>query len=168
MKETKAKKTAKRIGLDPKGINKLEKIMLANGKYFYNQCTFGALRKESDEPTHICGTELCAAGFARLLNVGAKKLATEVKHFMACTDDGTNSRYPKKCNDDGRVLLDISGDYGGTPEIFMSPSEWPYDLCNRFESLDGKPMAQVRCYIKMLRTRANSDGSLTHKGNKRY
>ena len=171
MKEKKVvakKKVAKpRIGLDPKGIDKLEKVMLANGKYFYNQHTFGNLKQSE------CGTELCAAGFAHLLNVGEKKLARQIRDFSRALDEGTITKYPTKCTTDGKVLLGISktdkdGYTTDNPSIFRTPGNWPDDLEERFEVLYDKPMAQVRQYIRMLRTRANSDGSLTEKGQKRY
>jgi hypothetical protein len=127
--------------LSKRGIDKLEKIMLANKKY-YHQMTFGT-RTE-------CGTLMCAAGFCRLIEVGKKEFEREISE--------ESDFLPALCKNSGAKLLGIkrlSNDCG----IFGHESHWPNDLCEKFEKLK-TPLARVRFYIKMLRTRVNDDGSI--------
>jgi hypothetical protein len=138
------------MALSKDGIDKLEKIMRANGKYFYDQQEFGVAGE--------CGTTLCAAGFARLLKVGAIKLNAEVKAHSACFDIS----FAVACERDGAELLGIDAEideHSDLLEVFDSPKYWPEDI---LEAYNAAPNAQekITVYIQMLRTRANDDGSI--------
>lgn len=146
----------KQVGLSKSGINRLEKIMLANGKYFYDQNNWA---KEHFEGRHACGTQLCAGGFCHLIKVGEKQFDKEAKRFISSYSE----TFMKRCESDGKEVLKIKSiDF---PQMFNIPENWPDDMGKRYYSLK-TPMARVRFYIKMLRTRANSDGTFTEKGEK--
>jgi hypothetical protein len=134
--------------LSKRGIDKLEKIMLANKKY-YNQLTFGAVTE--------CGTELCGAGFCRFMKIGKRKFRAEAK-----ASKGDSAVFGTQCEIDGVELLGIQA----TPsvlknpvQIFDKPNKWPEDLRAAWEETK-TPTQRVRLYIKMLRTRVNDDGSI--------
>ena len=148
------KKPTKQKGLSKRGINRLEKIMLANGKYFYNQHMWA--KEHFDKKEHACGTELCAGGFCHLIKVGEEQFQKEAKSYI----HSFSSVFEARCSRDGKEVLGIKTQ--GWPQVFSSPSHWPRDLENGYYKLK-TPMARVRFYIRMLRTRANEDGTLREK-----
>jgi hypothetical protein len=140
------------MGLNKKGIDKLEKIMLANKKY-YEQSHFA---RKTD-----CGTVMCAAGFCRLMEIGKKKFNAEVRAATFWNMD----RFGGACEQSGARLLGITAEisyFTECLELFDKPSTWPDDLRAGFEACK-TPLRRVRFYIKMLRTRVNDDGSIRAK-----
>lgn len=137
--------------LNQDGINKLEAIMLANGEYFYNQRTFGTIHYDAD---HACKTELCAAGFARLLEIGKDGYFKEAS--------GHRFTFPEDCENSGIRLLGLHAvstkDSNALP-IFGMPSEWPHDLYVAYSDAE-TDKERIAVYINMLRTRVNDDGTI--------
>jgi hypothetical protein len=131
--------------LSKRGIDKLEKIMLANAKR-YDQDVFADVAE--------CGTMMCAAGFCRLMAVGNEQFTKEV----VCHTKRFSKRFTSRCIADGRRILGLKT-RNMLPVLFDYPSRWPNDLHDRFTALK-TPTARVRFYIKMLRTRVNDDGSI--------
>lgn len=131
----------KHKGLSKRGINRLEKVMLENRKY-YNQNVYG---QET-----ACGVCMCAAGFAYRMKVGEAQFNKEAKR--------ESQAFRNRCVKAGRDLLGISA--ARIPQVFATPLYWPSDLTRSFRDARG-PMGRVRQYIKMLRTRATADGELT-------
>jgi hypothetical protein len=134
----------KRKGLKKAGIDKLEKIMLANRKYYNQNVRFGV--------TGACGTECCGAGFAYLLEVGKQQFDSEA---------GLKGRYDQSDFADrcSRAGCDLLGIDDSEADIFEFSRSWPTDLREGFNKCK-TPMARVRFYINMLRTRADKDGKL--------
>lgn len=112
------------MALSKRGINRLEKIMLANAKR-YNQNTFGELKVSAKG---VCGTILCAAGFCYLLEVGEKQFAIEIEKDERSRYNGFSSR----CLKAGRNLLGLTKNQ--SIMIFGSPWNWPEDLEEKFGS----------------------------------
>lgn len=145
--------------LNKKGIDKLEAIMLANKDYWYDQQDFAASHNDSDG--HACGTELCAAGFSRLLAVGPEQFNEEAKRHVADFVQG----FATNCIFAGIELLGLQcsfddDTYRKCPKIFDSSYKWPDDLSAGYRNSKTNE-DRIHFYIKMLRTRANSDGTLT-------
>lgn len=129
--------------LSKEGIDKLEAIMLANGQYVYDQETFGEM--------HGCNTTLCAAGFARLLEVGEK--------FNQEIESDTFPETADKCTLAGIRLLGIEATVTIFPQIFDYSRRWPGDIYQAYVEAE-TPQQRIAVYINMLRTRANDDGSI--------
>lgn len=136
---------SKRKGLLKSGIDKLEKVMLANAKR-YNQDTFGNVSE--------CGTEQCGAGFCYLMEVGQAQFNNEARRH-------TNA-FQNHCLEAGKRRLGIRNKSFPAVFSFSFSISWPDDLSEGFKKARG-PKARVRFYINMLRTRANADGSLREK-----
>src|ERR1700686_5862323 len=118
--------------LSKRGIKKLEKIMLANRKY-YDQQLLAEVRD--------CGTMMCAAGFCRLIKVGAKQFNREAaRHHKSFSN-----RFAARCLNDGKDLLGIKTKML-CPQVFSFSWEWPDDLADKFKAAKG-PMARVRIFI---------------------
>lgn len=135
--------------LSKHGINRLEKVMLANKK-LYNQGVYG----ENQE----CGTVMCAAGVAHFMEVGDEQFKKEVKRYEQTLLPG----FPRRCERAGKSLLGIPPNVIA-PDIFQDPFDWPSDLYHGFNRCRG-PISRVRFYINMLRTRARANGSLRYLG----
>ena len=149
------------MSLNEEGIARLEKIMLANGKYFYDQAQFGLA-------TGDCGAVLCAAGFAHLLRIGEEQLAEEVKRHterfsiafcVACERDGA-----ELLGLDPETIANISSG-SRTLQIFSRVEKWPYDLQAAWEKT-ATAREKISLYIDMLRNRAQDDGSIREKGER--
>jgi hypothetical protein len=70
-----------------------------------------------------------------------------------------NESFNRRCLADGKLVLGVKTSRR-MASIFNSPAtSWPADLAMRYERLK-TPKARIRFYIKMLRTRANGDGTI--------
>jgi hypothetical protein len=130
--------------LSKRGIDKLEKIMLANAKRYRQSARWAEVTD--------CGTEMCGAGFCHLLDVGKKKFDAEVKN------NRTWEMQPH-CIESGIKILGLTGYDSTGGNLFDFASNWPPSVRDGFLKLK-TPTARVRFYIKMLRTRVNDDGSI--------
>jgi len=128
--------------LNKEGIDKLEAIMLANGKYFYNQRVWAS---KTD-----CGTQLCAAGFSLLIEMGDGA-------FLYALDSSSKSSFARLCIEAGKKLLGVTT-FSQLPQIFDAVSQWPEDLARAYDAADAK--GQIAVYINMLRTRTNDNGTI--------